>query len=746
MTASSGGCTSVLASFTNGTQLLTTPTPSITSNAATCSSEGSSVITNHNTSYSYTFSPLGPIVGAGGVINGAIPGTTYSVTATSAGCISVPASFTNVAQLPTTPAPVINTSAANCLSPGLSTITNYNASNTYAFLPSGPTVGAGGAIIGTISGTAYNVTTTSGGCTSVPATFTNAVQLSGIPTPTINTNPATCLSAGTSTVTNYNTGNSYTFSPSGPTVEISGAITGATPGTSYGITALNGGCTSASASFTNGTQLPITPAPVINTSAATCLASGLSTIANYNAGYVYTFSPSGPTVGAGGMINGATPGTSYTVVASDAGCTSLTAAFANDAQLTVPTQPVTINGNPILSCGSTSETYSVIGIPGVTYVWTYSGAGTINGSGQTITLDHISSGGTLTVTPSNACGAGIPQSVAITVTAIQLSINGVSPSCAGISTGSATVLVAGGIAPYQYSWSPSGGSAATATNLAPGVYTVTVTDQNTCSQNIQVTITESSPLNPNLNSTDIDCSSPILGSATSSTAGGTAPYTYQWSNGGSTPIISNLTPGNYSVVITDANGCQATGSTVIDLTNNSSVNIHLTTSTILAGDEVQLITTAVPMIAGSVYSWTPSGSLSCSNCPNPTATPSETTTYQVTITTPAGCSASATITITVSEGDVYVPNAFTPDGDEFNNEFKPVFPLDFQPYEYEMLIFNRWGEIIFESHDQEVGWNGTYLASGELCKEGIYTWKIQAKKSSHQTETLVRIGHVNLIK
>ena len=746
VTASTGGCTSVPAPFTNPAQLATTPTPIITTSTATCSSEGTSVIANYNASYMYVFSPAGPTAGTGGAINGAISGTTYNVTATNSGCTSIPESFINGVQLPTTPAPVINTDPATCLSAGQSTITNYNASNTYTFSPSGPTAGVSGIINGATPGIAYNVTATSGGCTSAPVTFTNIAQLSGIPTPVINTNPATCLSAGTSAVTNYSAGNTYTFSPPGPNVEIGGTITGAIPGVSYGVTAASGGCASGSASFMNATQLPATATPTVNTIQATCSASGSSLIANYNAAYTYTFLPVGPTVGAGGAVNGTIPGTNYTVTASYGGCTSLSSTLTNDAQLTVPAQPSVLSGNPLIPCGITSEVYSVTEIPGVTYTWTYSGSGTINGNGHAITLDNISSGGTLTVTPSNACGTGVPQTVVITFSAIQLSINGVSPSCAGTSTGNGTVLVAGGTAPYQYQWSPSGGTSATATNLAPGVYTVTVTDQNTCSQNIQVTITEADVLIPNLTVTDGDCSSGLLGSVSAIPVGGTAPYTYQWSNGGATGAISNVTPGNYSVVITDANGCQASGSTTVDLINNASITVHLTTSTILAGDEVQLITTVTPMVAGSVYSWTPSGSLSCSSCPNPTATPSETTSYQVTVTTPAGCSASAIVVITVREGDVYVPNAFTPDGDEFNNEFKPVFPKDFKPYEYEMLVFNRWGEIIFESHDTEVGWDGTYLASGELCKEGIYTWKIQAKKASDKTETLVRIGHVNLIK
>ena len=73
----------------------------------------------------------------------------------------------------------------------------------------------------------------------------------------------------------------------------------------------------------------------------------------------------------------------------------------------------------------------------------------------------------------------------------------------------------------------------------------------------------------------------------------------------------------------------------------------------------------------------------------------------------------------------FVPNAFTPDGDEYNNTFKPIITEGFDQTSYEFLIFNRWGELIFESHDYEVGWDGTYNFS--MCQDGTYTWKLKVR-------------------
>jgi gliding motility-associated-like protein len=91
----------------------------------------------------------------------------------------------------------------------------------------------------------------------------------------------------------------------------------------------------------------------------------------------------------------------------------------------------------------------------------------------------------------------------------------------------------------------------------------------------------------------------------------------------------------------------------------------------------------------------------------------------------------------------YVPNTFTPDGDEVNNFFKPIFYSGFDPQSYTLFIFDRWGEIIFESHDTSVGWDGTY--GNKECLNGTYTWTIQVTDTVKK-EVKNLHGHVNLIR
>jgi gliding motility-associated-like protein len=95
----------------------------------------------------------------------------------------------------------------------------------------------------------------------------------------------------------------------------------------------------------------------------------------------------------------------------------------------------------------------------------------------------------------------------------------------------------------------------------------------------------------------------------------------------------------------------------------------------------------------------------------------------------------------------YIPNTFTPDRDQYNETFKAVFTSGYDPYDFTMLIFDRWGELVFESHDADVGWNGKYGENGDgfQVQDGTFTWKIDFKmKTGNVKKTIV--GHVNILR
>lgn len=92
---------------------------------------------------------------------------------------------------------------------------------------------------------------------------------------------------------------------------------------------------------------------------------------------------------------------------------------------------------------------------------------------------------------------------------------------------------------------------------------------------------------------------------------------------------------------------------------------------------------------------------------------------------------------------IFVPNTFTPDNDAYNNDFIPVLPPDSKIQDYTFLIFNRWGEIVFESHNYEVGWNGNY--ADQRAQDGVYIWTVQLK-AGVEKETYNFTGHVSLLR
>jgi gliding motility-associated-like protein len=111
-----------------------------------------------------------------------------------------------------------------------------------------------------------------------------------------------------------------------------------------------------------------------------------------------------------------------------------------------------------------------------------------------------------------------------------------------------------------------------------------------------------------------------------------------------------------------------------------------------------------------------------------------------------GCTDTAYVTVHVEQEVIYyVPNTFTPNDDEKNQEFKPVLTQGFKPGTYLFRIYNRWGELIFESRDPNQGWQGDYGPYHTNCASGTYSWVMKFQVLQTQEDVEV-VGHVNLIK
>lgn len=204
-------------------------------------------------------------------------------------------------------------------------------------------------------------------------------------------------------------------------------------------------------------------------------------------------------------------------------------------------------------------------------------------------------------------GADEPAAV-VTPTVSLASQNNIT--CNGLSNGSATVTATGGTG-FTYSWSPSGGSSASATGLAAGVYTVTATTPAGCFGTTTVTITQPAALTASLGTiSNASCNGQNNGSATVNAAGGTGTITYSWTPaGGTTPTASGLGAGNYTVTVKDANNCST--SRTLTITQPPAVDASVTQNGVVlmanaSGGTYQWIncTTNVPVSGQTAQTFT----------------------------------------------------------------------------------------------------------------------------------------------
>ncbi len=311
-------------------------------------------------------------------------------------------------------------------------------------------------------------------------------------------------------------------------------------------------------------------------------------------------------------IIGATAGMSgylYRCKAINSSCTTNT----NSATLTVSNPSLSAASQTNVSCfggsnGTATVNAATGGISPYGYSWSPSGGTGTTASGLTPTTY------TCTVTDANSCTATqsftITQPAALTATTSQTNV-----SCNGGSNGTASVTASGGTLGYTYSWSPSGGSAATASGLAASAtaYVCTITDANSCTTTKSFTITQPSAIALTAASqTNIACFGGSSAAATVNTAtGGAGSYTYNWTpgnpTGDGTVSVSGLTAGTWTCTVTDANSCTATrGFTVTQPSALVLTAASQTNNSCNAGSNgAASVNTATGGAGSYTYDWTP---------------------------------------------------------------------------------------------------------------------------------------------
>ncbi len=418
----------------------------------------------------------------------------------------------------------------------------------------------------------------------------------------------------------------------------------------------------------------------------------------------------------------------------------------NTDQVTVVVNPLPIvdAGEDNTVCPGQSFTLTGTGSGAITYSWNN---GVTNGVPFTPT-----STATYTVTGTDANGCSNSDQIVLTIAPTP---NVFAGNDVVICEGQSAVLTASGASTYTWdnnvvngvTFIPSSGTT---------VYTVTGTSIFGCIGTDQVSVTLEllpvvgftaditsgcSPLEVNFTNNTVGSSSCnwLFGNGTTINGCGTVPA-----------VFSQDGCFDVTLFTTSTNGCSnsLTIPNYICVEENPMASFNPASTIVTTLDtDVQFNNTSN---GADFYVWN-FGDESMNSTivsPNHTYPTAGDVNYYVTLvaTTAFGCVDTAYGFVQVQEELIYyVPNSFTPDFDDYNQTFKPIFTSGFDPFDYTLLIYNRWGEVIFESRNAEIGWQGTYGVDGELVQDGTYTWTIEYKRSINDARQQIQ-GHVTLIR
>lgn len=375
--------------------------------------------------------------------------------------------------------------------------------------------------------------------------------------------------------------------------------------------------------------------------------------------------------------------------------------------------------------------------------------GSGNGNDVIIDLDAVTSSSGCPVTILNDQRLIRSSNLAIDV-AISNSSGGTGISCAGQQDGVLTVDVLSGIGPFTYEWNTTATSSSI-NNLPAGSYSVTVTDLPGCSQVETIEITAPAPIEASVVGASAGCFGSNTGSITIDTIfGGVGPYEYSldnefFSTTGSFPtLLPDLAAGSYTVYIQDANDCQLIVSAGIP--EGQLLQLELgDDETIQLGDSV-LLNPLYDFVPAS-WTWTPTEGLSQPDTFVTYAAPTETTIYQLEMADANGCTASDIIRIFVEQDiNVYIPTAFSPDGDG-SNDVLMIFAGQGVAEIESFQIFDRWGNQVyingpFQPNDPLYGWDGRL--NGEEMNAAVFVYFAQVRLVTG--EVVILKGDVVLLR
>ena len=681
VTGTASGCTGTAIS-----NVTVTPLPTVTVNSPTiCSGTTATLTANGATTYTWTGGLAGnpattPILSAS---------TPYTVTGTSSGCTG-----TAISNVTVTPLPTVTVNSPTICS---GTTANLTANGATTYLWTGGLTGNPATTPVLNASTTYTVTGTTTGCTG---TAISTVTVTPLPTVTVNS-PTIC--SGTTATLTANGATTYTWT---------GGLAGnpaTTPilssSTPYTVTGTSSGCSGTAIS-----NVTITPLPTVTVnSPAICSGTTATLTANGATTYLWT----------GGLIGNpvTTPiltlNTTYTVTGTSLGCSNTAISTVN-----VNSNPTSIASSTAEHCGhadGTANANPAGGTPPYSYNW---GGPGISNPITSLTANTY----TVTVTDANGCTASSSTTISNIAGPSAPFGTIVQETCTSCN-GSIIILPVNGTLPYSYSWS-NGGTNSSINSLCQGLYSVVVTDANNCTASNQTTITDSPAPIPTTSMTSAICDQ-ATGTASVVSIGGTGIYSYLWSTGAISNSINNLSPGNYCVTVNDGS-CTVTS--CVEVLNIPGPTANFTVSPTLMTIEDASCVLTDQSIGAAAWNWNFGDGTAGSVIQNPSHIYLNTGSYEITllVTDLNGCIDSITHPVMVKGVYlIYIPNAFTPNGDGINDFFSPT-GLNIDLSNFEMFIFDRWGKQFYYTQAITKPWNGTLdnaYGIGHVVQD-VYVYKI----------------------
>ncbi len=665
--------------------------------------EGTAVTVNGSGASTYTWD--------NGVTDGVpfispVGNTTYTVTGTDAnGC-----SNTDQLVIIVNPLPIVDAGPDQIVCEGEAVTLSGSGASTYAWdngvvnnSPFIPSVGT----------TTYTVTGTDGnGCVN-----TDQVIVTVNPLPSVNAGPDQTICVGEQVILSGSGASTYSWDNG---VQDGIAFTPAIGSVTYTVTGTDiNGCVN-----TDQVEVTVNPLPVVDAGADQEFCDGTSVTLTGSGASSYSWN--------NGVIDGQSfippVGTTvYTVTGTDTnGCVAM-----DSVEILINPLPNVNAGPDQIVCEGSPVTLSATGA--VNFTWNN---GVIDG------VPFVQAVGTViyTVVGVDANGCVNEDEASITVNPNPIVDAGIDQS---LCEGTELVLLANGSP--NLSWN-NGVQNGVPFTPAPGLYTFIVSDSlpTGCTATDSVII-EVFP-NPIVVAIgDTICQE--VGVVLLGQGQGQGAMEYSWSGGITNGVeFFPVSSGEYILTGTDENGCSSQDTAIVVVYDLPNVSFSIDN---LALTTLNPTTSFTNYTTGAVSYFWDFGDGGTSTQFEPTHSYSEESGMEYAITLTAyseeGCVNELTKYVHVmQEFTIYVPNAFTPDGDNYNGEFKPVM-WGFDEADFEMLIFDRWGELVFETHDMNIGWDGTYAAQNYTVQDGVYTWKIEAKLKDSSDSKLF-VGHVVLIK